>query len=164
MDNLDKETLIECIRLVAQTQGMTLEEYKEVREKDRKPTTTVVNVGRPFLLKKGYDNLEEWLGMEDNVLICRRGRIFIWDQVDERGNKVKRYFPYPESIWANPYQVKKNSRETALAFYEDYIREKIAEDPVTYDLEKLRGKTLGCWCKPHGCHGDILCKLLSEFR
>ena len=23
-------------------------------------------------------------------------------------------------------------------------------------LLELKGKTLGCWCKPEDCHGDIL--------
>ena len=27
------------------------------------------------------------------------------------------------------------------------------------DLHELEGKTLGCWCKPEKCHGDILIKL-----
>lgn len=27
------------------------------------------------------------------------------------------------------------------------------------DLHELKGKTLGCWCKPQACHGDFLAKL-----
>jgi hypothetical protein len=26
----------------------------------------------------------------------------------------------------------------------------------------LKGKVLGCWCKPMPCHGDILLQLLKE--
>jgi hypothetical protein len=29
-------------------------------------------------------------------------------------------------------------------------------------LEFLRGKVLGCWCKPENCHGDVILKLLKE--
>lgn len=29
-------------------------------------------------------------------------------------------------------------------------------------LHELGGKTLGCWCRPEDCHGDILLKLLKE--
>ena len=29
-------------------------------------------------------------------------------------------------------------------------------------LGELRGKILGCWCKPKPCHGDILVKLVEE--
>lgn len=29
-------------------------------------------------------------------------------------------------------------------------------------LSELKGKTLGCWCKPNPCHGDVLLTLLKE--
>jgi len=29
-------------------------------------------------------------------------------------------------------------------------------------LEPLRGKRLGCWCKPLPCHGDVIVELLGE--
>lgn len=30
------------------------------------------------------------------------------------------------------------------------------------NLDELRGKVLGCYCKPKACHGDILAKLANE--
>ena len=42
--------------------------------------------------------------------------------------------------------------------YEQYIR----SSPLINDIEELRGKVLGCWCKPSPCHGDILLKILDE--
>lgn len=30
------------------------------------------------------------------------------------------------------------------------------------DIRELRGKTLGCWCKPKACHGNVLLKLVGE--
>ncbi len=32
------------------------------------------------------------------------------------------------------------------------------------ELMKLKGKNLGCWCKPEGCHGDVLIKILEEYK
>lgn len=29
------------------------------------------------------------------------------------------------------------------------------------DLHELRGKVLGCWCKPQPCHGDVLVELVN---
>jgi hypothetical protein len=29
-------------------------------------------------------------------------------------------------------------------------------------LDELEGKTLGCFCKPKPCHGDVLLELLSQ--
>lgn len=31
-------------------------------------------------------------------------------------------------------------------------------------LPELKGKTLGCWCKPYPCHGDVLVELLNELE
>jgi hypothetical protein len=28
-------------------------------------------------------------------------------------------------------------------------------------LPELRGKKLGCWCKPGPCHGDVLAELAN---
>jgi len=30
------------------------------------------------------------------------------------------------------------------------------------EFRQLRGKTLGCWCKPEACHGDVLLELLQD--
>ena len=27
---------------------------------------------------------------------------------------------------------------------------------------ELKGKTLGCWCKPYPCHGDVLAELADK--
>lgn len=31
-----------------------------------------------------------------------------------------------------------------------------------HEIPLLAGKTLGCWCKPNPCHGDVLVKLVQE--
>ena len=33
---------------------------------------------------------------------------------------------------------------------------------ILKNLEKLRGKQLGCYCAPLACHGDIYVKMLQE--
>ena len=66
----------------------------------------------------------------------------------------------PQSKWANPFPLKKESdRATVLAQYEAWIRQ---QPQLMASLEELRGKTLGCWCKPKACHGDILVRLMKE--
>ncbi len=62
---------------------------------------------------------------------------------------------------ANPYKISKDlNREQVVEKYEIYIKEKIEKGEV--NLEELRGKTLGCWCKPEACHGDVLLRLLKK--
>jgi hypothetical protein len=65
------------------------------------------------------------------------------------------------SRWGNPYSHKEGtlaehvvgSRTEAIQKFEEYL---LSREELMGSLEELRGKTLGCWCKPKSCHGDIL--------
>lgn len=71
------------------------------------------------------------------------------------------------SPWGNPFshkdgtlaKFKVGSVKEAIAQYEVYLR---GSPELLERLETLRGKILGCWCKPGPCHGDVLIKLLEE--
>jgi hypothetical protein len=112
----------------------------------------VVNV-KVACIRPDYQNLKEWMEDPNNVYIGRKGIVFVEGQ----------RFPKTDSIWANPFRinegVKGSSREDVIEKYKRYIIEKIENGKV--DLEILRGKILGCWCKPDNCHGDILIELLT---
>lgn len=47
------------------------------------------------------------------------------------------------------------SRAEVCKKYEGYIKEKIKSNPEYHNLNELRSKKIGCWCKPEQCHGDI---------
>jgi hypothetical protein len=50
-----------------------------------------------------------------------------------------------------------------LPCYEQYVRSRINTDPEFRSRVKaLKGKTLGCFCKPKPCHGDILKKIIYD--
>ena len=67
------------------------------------------------------------------------------------------------SVWGNPYSHKEGtlaeevvgSRAEAVRKYEEYL---LSNDELMSRLPELKGKILGCWCKPKSCHGDILLK------
>jgi hypothetical protein len=67
------------------------------------------------------------------------------------------------SKWGNPYSHKEGTlaqwvvknRAEAIAKYEEYL---LRDEELLSSLTELKGKTLGCWCKPQTCHGDILAK------
>ena len=64
------------------------------------------------------------------------------------------------SKWGNPFEIGRDgTREEVIRAYEEWIR---TQPALLNDLVELRGKTLGCWCKPAACHGDVLVKLLNE--
>ena len=102
-------------------------------------------------IRPQHQNLKEWCEDPNNVYIGRRGIVFI--------DKVR--YPTKDSIYANPYKVSKNlTREDVIRMYRDYIVKKISSGEI--DIEALRGKNLGCWCKPEACHGDVLIELLES--
>jgi hypothetical protein len=69
------------------------------------------------------------------------------------------------SIFGNPFKVRYESeRPTAIANFTNYFYWRIrAEDDFREEVEKLRGKRLGCHCKPgKDCHGDVIRDFLER--
>lgn len=65
-----------------------------------------------------------------------------------------------ESPWANPYGATPyRTREDVIELYRQYIMNK---PDLLARVGELKGKTLGCWCKPLGCHGDVLVELAEK--
>ena len=74
------------------------------------------------------------------------------------------------SKWGNPFSHLKKStkakylvdtREESIEAYKKWITEGEGKHLLN-DLHELKGKTLGCWCKPKSCHGDVLAELVSK--
>lgn len=64
------------------------------------------------------------------------------------------------SKWSNPYRIGPDgNRETVIRRYEEWI---LKQDEILADLHELKGKVLGCYCRPHACHGDVLVKLVNS--
>lgn len=72
------------------------------------------------------------------------------------------------SKWGNPFSHKPGtgaveiveSREKAVLKFKQWITKGDGRH-LLKDLDELRGKTLGCWCKPLACHGDVLIELIK---
>jgi hypothetical protein len=73
--------------------------------------------------------------------------------------------------WGNPYSHKPEgvtrfilveSREEAIELYREWITKGEGQH-LLLDLGELKGKTLGCWCKPKACHGDVLLELVEKY-
>lgn len=57
------------------------------------------------------------------------------------------------SQWANIFKMNSESeRGDVIMKYSDYLN----TSELIYQIYKLLGLTLGCWCKPKACHGDLL--------
>jgi len=122
-------------------------------------TTKVVNVKVKYIRPK-YKNLKDWCEDKNNVYIARGGIVFV---------DGKRY-PEKSSIFANPFKIGTGecTRENCIYLYRKHLKKKIESNEITQqDLDFLRGKNLGCWCKTgiepdNKCHGDVILEILKE--
>lgn len=65
------------------------------------------------------------------------------------------------SIYGNDFVVGKDgTREEVILKYEMRVRSQPGF--VALIKSELRGKTLGCWCHPKACHGDVLARIADE--
>ena len=106
----------------------------------------VINIKNSELKKIGYDNLVEWLENDEHIYIGRNMSFYVAGAV---GSK-----------WQNPYSLKQYTIDDSLKLYEKHIK----DSGLINDILELDGKILGCWCKPNKCHGDVLRKLLKQYK
>ncbi|SRR5260370_30547120 len=88
-------------------------------------------------------NPEAQMVMKTNVVHCRKDKFDV-------------YIGRP-SKWGNPFKLKPGEdRVEAIKKYRKWL---LQQQHLLVQLHELRGKVLGCWCKPQLCHGDILAEL-----
>jgi len=89
--------------------------------------------------------------MQTKVVHCKKARYDI-------------YIGRP-SKWGNPFSHKnlpgiviRSTREEAVESYRTWL---LTQPHLMAALPELKGKVLGCWCKPNSCHGDVLAELAN---
>uniref|UniRef100_A0A6M3L3D3 DUF4326 domain-containing protein n=1 Tax=viral metagenome TaxID=1070528 RepID=A0A6M3L3D3_9ZZZZ len=61
------------------------------------------------------------------------------------------------SPFGNPFKLGKYTREEALEKFHHYFHEyALKNEDYRNAVLALKGKKLGCFCKPKSCHGDII--------
>lgn len=84
--------------------------------------------------------------MKTLVVHCRRHRFDIYIGRD--------------SDWGNPFIIGQHgTRREVIEKYKEYI---LSNKTLMARIHTLKGKTLGCWCKPKPCHGDVLAELADR--
>jgi hypothetical protein len=68
-----------------------------------------------------------------------------------------------DGYFGNPFPLEdKSGRGSTLEKYKEYFYKRIQTDPQFREkVHALKGKRLGCFCKPHPCHGDIIAEYLE---
>ena len=64
------------------------------------------------------------------------------------------------SKWGNKFVIGKDGdRAEVIKKYREWI---LDNKELLSSLHELKGKVLGCFCKPKACHGDVLVELVNE--
>jgi hypothetical protein len=63
-----------------------------------------------------------------------------------------------DGYFGNPFRLRPGlERDVVLATYRAWFLRRVELDPkFRRRVLALRGKTLGCFCKPAACHGDVI--------
>ena len=65
----------------------------------------------------------------------------------------------------NPFFVKEYGREGCIEEFKEYFYERLETDKeFKKAVLDLKGKTLGCFCKPLKCHGDIVVDYIENYK
>lgn len=74
------------------------------------------------------------------------------------GSPIKMYRPCPECGLVH------RTRGSTLACFRQYFVRRCNMDPTFWAaVWELRGKRIGCFCKPHPCHGDVIADILNSY-
>jgi hypothetical protein len=61
--------------------------------------------------------------------------------------------------WGNPFKIGwDGTRKQVIEKYRRYLQ---SRPDLMAALHELKGKRLGCVCKPQACHGDVLVELIE---
>ena len=64
------------------------------------------------------------------------------------------------SKWGNPFEIGKDgTRQQVIDKYREWVQ---TQPQLMKEIPSLKGKTLGCWCHPKPCHGDVLAELADK--
>lgn len=67
------------------------------------------------------------------------------------------------SRWGNPFRIGRDgNRAQVINKYRAWLRRPARKFLRQRAVELLKGKKLGCFCKPEECHGDVLVELIAN--
>lgn len=124
----------------------------DTRGRARTPSLT------PAEIRQMYEGDRRWIREKRPALQARQA-----DQsivvVNRRYSNYDIYIGRP-SRWGNPFKIGADgTRQQVIDKYREWV---VKQPELMAALHELRGKRLGCWCKPRACHGDVLVELLEQ--
>ena len=63
------------------------------------------------------------------------------------------------SIWGNPFEIGKDgTRKEVIKKYRVWLND---NESLKSRILELDGKTLGCFCAPKACHGNVIIEMIE---
>lgn len=131
------------------------------------------NITHALIFDDGEEFPEETMKLKSSGKPIRRIKIFITRVIN-----IKRETEYQNikstanyeyigrgSYWGNPYSMYEEGDdrdEVIRKFKYDFDYDKFPNKEKS-EVFKLKGKRLGCFCKPEACHGDVLANFLNSW-
>lgn len=85
--------------------------------------------------------------------------------IGRAGHNQDGYYGNPHIIGYCPLCRRTHDREDSLKEYKIYFYKRLEEDEVfKIGVKLLKDNTLGCFCKPLPCHGDIIKEYLDNLK
>jgi hypothetical protein len=82
--------------------------------------------------------------------------------IGRRGKGHDGYFGNPFSL---AFGASDRERAECLEKFRGYFLAKVESDPeFAARVRELRGKVLGCFCKPKACHGDVIAEYVDSLE
>jgi hypothetical protein len=96
------------------------------------------------------------------VVHCKKDSydVYIGRSKDTFKGKFGNPFSHKEGTLA---KFKVASRKEAINKFREYLLS-LDKNELDSILNELKGKTLGCWCKPKLCHGDVYVELINNLE
>jgi hypothetical protein len=71
-----------------------------------------------------------------------------------------------DGYFGNPFRLEATEKRGAtIERYKKYFENRMKTDPeFASRVHELKGKKLGCFCKPHACHGDVIAEYLNSIE
>ena len=68
-----------------------------------------------------------------------------------------------DGYFGNPFPLGRQGRGATIERYRGYFLNRLRTDErFARRVRELKGQTLGCFCKPHPCHGDVIAEYLDK--
>ena len=66
------------------------------------------------------------------------------------------------SIWGNPFEIGKDgTRKEVIKKYRVWLND---NESLKSRILELDGKTLGCFCAPKACHGNVIIEMIEIIK